>query len=295
MTRITATLALAALAGAALVALLALVGTVVPTPAAAQLGAPRPEPLVTDDLPPEQTLGVDFEQRLGVEVPLSTQFQDETGATVTLAEIADGKPLVLVPAYYECPMLCTLVINGVVTSLDTLQLTAGQEFEVAVVSIDPDETPAIAASAKSRHLARYGHEGGDAGFHFLTGDDVQIHAVTDTIGFHYKYVPERDEFAHTAGIVVLTPDGAVARYFYGVEYPPRDVRLALVEAADERIGSPVDEIFLYCFHYDPETGRYSAAILNIVRLGGVLTLGALGLYFLLSWRRGRLRAAEGEA
>lgn len=293
MTRTTTTFALTApLAVAALVALLA---TAVPTPAGAQLGPPRPDPLVTDSLPPAQTQGVDFEQRLGAEVPLDTTFQDETGATVTLAELAQGKPLVLVPAYYECPMLCTLVINGVVSSLDTLEFSAGEEFQVAVVSIDPEETPEIAAAAKSRHLGRYSHEGGEQGFHFLTGDDPQIHAITDTIGFHYKYVPERDEWSHTAGIVVLTPDGTVARYFYGVEYPPRDVRLALVEAADEKIGSPVDEVFLYCFRYDPETGRYSAAILNIVRLGGVLTLGALGLYFLLSWRRGRLRTAEGEA
>lgn len=292
MTRTTTTFSPAVALAAAFVAFLV---TAAPTPAFAQLGAPRPDPLVTDSLPPEQTQGVDFEQLLGAEVPLETSFQDETGATVTLAELANGKPLVLVPAYYECPMLCTLVINGVVSSLDTLEFTAGQEFEVAIVSIDPDETPELAAATKGRHLARYDREGGDAGFHFLTGDEPQIHAVTEAIGFHYKYVPERDEWSHTAGIVVLTPDGTVARYFYGVEYPPRDVRLALVEAADEKIGSPVDEVFLYCFRYDPETGRYSAAILNIVRLGGVLTLGALGLYFLLSWRRGRLRAAEGEA
>jgi len=292
MTRTTATHALVV---TALVAVVAIVATAAPTPAAAQLGAPRPDPLVTDSLPPEQTQGVGFEQRLGAKVPLGTPFQDETGATVTLAEVANGKPLVLVPAYYECPMLCTLVINGVVSSLDTLEFTAGQEFEVAIVSIDPDETPDIASATKTRHLGRYRHEGGDDGFHFLTGDDPEIHAVTDTIGFHYKYVPERDEWSHTAGLVVLTPDGTVAHYFYGVEYPPRDLRLALVEAADERIGSPVDEVLLYCFRYDPETGRYSAAILNIVRLGGVLTLGALGLFFLLSWRRGRLRAAEGEA
>ncbi|MGD2115164.1 MAG: SCO family protein [Acidobacteriota bacterium] len=264
-------------------------------PAAAQFGPPRPEPIAGEDGQPRQTEGVELEQKLGAQVPLSTEFLDETGAPVTLADLAEGRPIVLVPAYYECPMLCSLVLNGVVSSLDTLEFDADDQFEVIVFSFDPGETPEVAMEAKERYLARYDRPGAGGGFHFLTGEEESIRAVTEAIGYRYNYVPEKDEYAHTAGIVILTPGGSAARYFYGVEYPPRDVRLALVEAADETIGNAVDEVLLYCFRYDPETGRYSAAILNIVRLGGVLTLAALGLFMLWSWRRGRLRTAEGEA
>ncbi len=266
-----------------------------PEPAEAQFGPPRPDPIAQQEGTPQQTEGVDFEQKLGDQVPLDTPFVDESGATVTLGELAEGRPVVLVPAYYECPMLCSLVLNGVVSSLDTLEFDADDQFEVIVFSFDPGETPTMAAEAKKRYLERYDRPGAAAGFHFLTGDEESIRAVADAIGFRYNYVPENDQYAHSAGIVVLTPRGTVARYFYGVEYPPRDVRLALVEAADGTIGNAADKVVLYCFQYDPKTGTYSAAILNIVRLGGVLTVAALGLFMLWSWRRGRLRTAEGEA
>lgn len=266
-----------------------------PEPAQAQFGPPRPDPIAQEEGTPQQTEGVDFEQKLGAQVPLETPFVDETGSTVTLAELTEGRPTVLVPAYYECPMLCSLVLNGVVSSLDTMELTVDDEIEVIVFSFDPGETPTMAAEAKQRYLERYDRPGAGDGFHFLTGDEESIRAVADAIGFRYNYVPEKDQYAHSAGIVVLTPQGEVARYFYGVEYPPRDVRLALVEAADGTIGNAVDKVVLYCFQYDPKTGTYSAAILNIVRLGGVLTVAALGLFMLWSWRRGRLRTAEGEA
>lgn len=278
-----------------LAAVLATVCAVAPRPADAQFGPPRPEPIAGQDETPQQTEGVDFEQKLGAQVPLDTPFVDATGSTVTLAELSEGRSVVLVPAYYECPMLCSLVLNGVVSSLETLEFDADDQFEVIVFSFDPGETPELAAEAKQRYLERYDRPGAADGFHFLTGDEESIRAVADAIGFRYNYVPEKDQYAHSAGIVMLTPRGEVARYFYGVEYPPRDVRLALIEAADGTIGNAVDKVVLYCFQYDPKTGTYSAAILNIVRLGGVLTVAALGLFMLWSWRRGRLRTAEGEA
>ncbi len=284
------TFVLRVLAGAALLLAAGL-------PAAAQFGPPRPQDIGTyqKGAKPNAVAGVDFEQKLGAAVPLATRFRDETGRDVTLAELGRNKPILLVPAYYHCPMLCSLVLSGVASSLDTMELDAGQDFEVVVVSFDPKETPAMARAAKARTLRGYDRSGAASGFHFLTGDPPQIHAVMDAIGFRYNYLPEKDQYAHAAGIVVLTPAGKVARYYYGVEYPPRDVRLGLVEASGDKIGSLVDRVILYCCTYDPTTGRYSAAILNIVRLGGVLTLAALGLFFLVSWRRGRHRTSMGEA
>jgi len=276
--------------------LAALLAITIPPTAAAQFGAPRPAPVAGQNQQPKDTEGVDFVQKLGSQVPMGTTFTDETGAKVSLRELGHGKPIVLVPAYYECPMLCSLVLDGAVSSLDTLEFDAGKEYEMVVISFDPGETPKLAAESKRQHMAKYDHADGAAGFHFLTGDKPSIDAVMDAIGFRYKYIPRRDEYSHSAGIVVLTPEGKVARYFYGVEYPPRDVRLALVEASDMKIGSPVDKVILYCCRYDPETGRYSAAILNIIRVAGVLTLAAIGLFFLWSWRRGHHHeTVEGEA
>ena len=281
---------------AAASALALLAAALLPPTAAAQFGPPRPEPIVSPDGSgaPAAAEGVEFEQKLGAQVPMGTGFLSASGEAVSLAELTGGRPVLLVPAYYECPMLCSLVLSGVVSALDAVDLDAGQDYRVVVFSIDPEEGPEAAAEAARRHLRTDQRPAAAEGFHFLTGDEESIRAVADAIGFRYRYLPERDEFAHSAGIVALTPEGTVARTFYGVEYAPRDLRLALVEAADGTIGTPVDEVLLYCFRYDPETGRYSAAILNIVRLGGLFTLAALGLFFLVSWRRDRLRTAEGE-
>lgn len=228
---------------------------------------------------------VGIDQRLNEKVPLDLHFRDETGSDVRLGSYFGDKPVILALVYYQCPMLCTLVLNGLVSSLRALSLDAGKDFQVVVVSFDPTETPDLAAAKKATYLEEYRREGAEKGWHFLTGDEKAIRRLTQAVGFRYHYDPTIDQFAHATAITVLTPRGVIARYFYGVEYAPRDVRLGLVEAAHETIGSPVDQLLLFCFHYDVTTGRYSAAVLNLIRLGGVITLLALGGFIFLSRRR----------
>jgi protein SCO1/2 len=230
---------------------------------------------------------VGFDQRLGQPVPAELRFRDETGRQVRLADYLGRKPVVLVLAYYECPMLCTMVLNGLVGSLRALEFSAGREFDIVTVSFDPREPPALAAAKKSGYLSRYGRAGAAAGWHFLTGAEPEIQSLTRAVGFRYVYDPESDQFAHASGIVILTPDGRIARYLYGVEFAPRDLRLGLVEASANRIGSVVDQVLLFCFHYDPKTGRYSAAALGSVRIGAALTVAALGLFVASMVRRER--------
>jgi len=230
---------------------------------------------------------VGYDQRLGEQVPLDLPFRDEAGRTVTLRQYLGDKPVLLVPAYYECPMLCTLVLNGVVSALRALPFDIGREFRVVTVSFDPTETSELAAAKKERYLTEYRRPGAEAGWHFLVGDESSIRPVMASIGFRYAWDEAAKQFAHASGIVVLTPGGRVSHYFYGVEFPPRDLRLAFVEASNERIGSLVDQLLLFCFHYDPATGRYSQVALNAVRLGGVLTMLALGTFVFVMLRRDR--------
>lgn len=230
---------------------------------------------------------VGFDQRLGEQIPLNLQFTDEKGQTVALEGYFGQRPVVLALVYYECPMLCSMVLNGMTTSLRALKFEAGSEFEVVVVSFDPSETPDLARTAKQTYLERYDRPDAEDGWHFLTGDEQTIQTLTRSVGFRYVYLPEEDQFAHAAGILALTPDGRIARYFYGVEYAPRDIRLGLIEAADNQIGSMVDQVLLYCFHYDPTTGRYSAVAMNIVRLAALITIACLGFFLLRQWRRER--------
>lgn len=230
---------------------------------------------------------VGFDQRLGEQVPLDLEFLDETGRRVQLEQYFGERPVVLALVYYDCPMLCSMVLNGMVGGLRALDFDPGTEFEVLVVSFDPDESPELAGTAKQTYLERYDRPGTETGWHFLTGDQAAIQALTRSVGFRYVYLPEEDQFAHAAGILALTPEGRVARYYYGVEYAPRDLRLGLVEAADSRIGSMVDQVLLYCFHYDPTTGRYSAVAMNILRLAAGITLVFLGIFLLRQWLRER--------
>ncbi len=242
---------------------------------------------------PQALRGVGIDQRLDEQVPLDLEFRDETGQTVRLAEYFGSKPVILVLAYYKCPMLCTLVLNGLVRSLLDIPFDVGNQFAVVTVSFDARDTPALAAAKKKTYLERYGRSGAAEGWHFLTGTDDSIRRLTEAVGFHYSYDPKLDQFAHASGIMVLTPRGKIARYFFGVDFRARDLRLALVEASENKIGSLEDGILLFCYHYDPATGRYGLVILNLVRLGGVLTMLGLGTFLLLMWRRERRKKEAG--
>lgn len=228
---------------------------------------------------------VRYDQRLGEQVPLDLAFRDEAGRPVKLGDYLGRRPILLVLAYYRCPMLCDLVLQGVETGLKPLSLAPGKEFDVIVASIDPEETPALAAAKKQEILARYGRPGTAKGWHFLTGPQPSISRLANAVGFRYVTDHERNQFAHAAGIVILTPQGRISRYLLGVEYPARDLRLSFIESAGGEIGSLVDQVLLYCFHYDPAIGRYSAATLNIVRLAAIATVAGLVLLIALLRRR----------
>jgi protein SCO1/2 len=240
--------------------------------ASAQMGAvPPPRPATPGVL---QEIG--FDQRLGEALPLQAPFTDEHGRSVRLGDYFGKRPVVLSFVYYECPMLCTIGLNGLSAALKVLSFVPGQEFEVVTVSFDAKETPALAAAKKKTYLARYQRQGAEAGWHFLTGSDASIEALTRAAGFRYVWDEATKQFAHPAGLVVATPEGRISHYLFGVEYAPKDLRFALIEAASGRIGDAADQLLLYCYQYDPQTGRYSASILNVVRVLAVLTV--LGLF-----------------
>jgi protein SCO1 len=233
---------------------------------------------------PAQLKDVGLDQRLNEQVPLDLVFKDDTGKTVQLKEYFRKKPVILALVQYECPMLCTLILNGLVQSLNALVFDVGNQFEVISVSFDARETPELAASKKRAYLKRYLKKDSENGWHFLTAEESSIKELTKSVGFRYTYDPVKNQFAHASGIIVLTPEGKISRYFYGVEYSPRDVKLGLIEASANKIGSPVDQILLFCYHYDPATGKYSPMVYNIVRLGGILTVLALGSFMVTMWR-----------
>jgi protein SCO1/2 len=241
-------------------------------------------------LPPSlRKVGLD--QHLDEQVPLDVQFRDEAGLEVTLSEyFGHGKPVVLVLAQYRCRMLCTEVLNGLVRAMLDMNLNVGTDFDVITASFDPRETPDLAAAKKTTYLERYGRPGAEAGWHFLTGDSDSIDRLTKAVGFRYTFDAKNDQYAHASGIIVLTPAGKISRYFFGIQYPPRDLRLSLVEASSSRIGSSADQVLLFCFHYDPAEGKYGPAIMNFVRLGGLLTVAGLGALVCFLWRGERRRA-----
>ena len=234
---------------------------------------------------------VNIEQKLGSQIPLDLKFRDEAGREVRLAEyFAKGKPVALTLVYYECPMLCNQVLNGAVGAFQGLQFTAGKEFEVVTVSFDPREGPELAARKKETYLNRYKREGAAGGWHFLTGDEASVRALADAVGFHYAWDEQSQQFAHASALMVATPQGKLSHYFYGIDYAPVDLRLAFVEASAGKVGSPVDALLLYCYHYDPAAGRF-APVMGIMRVAGVLTV--LGLVaFILYLRRVTRRREE---
>ena len=234
---------------------------------------------------------VGFEQRLDAQLPLDVSLRDEHGETVQLGDYFGDKPVILSLVYFECPMLCTLSLNGLASALDVLSFDIGDEFDIVTVSFDHRETPELASAKKAAYIDRYGRAGAQTGWHFLTGDEANVKRLTEAVGFRFAWDPETEQWAHPAGVLVATPAGRLARYLYGIEYAPKDLRLALVEAAEHRIGSPVDQLLLYCYRYDPATGKYGAQIMTAVRAGGVLTVATL-VGFIVLMRRRELRAAK---
>ncbi|MGH7495770.1 MAG: SCO family protein [bacterium] len=243
-----------------------------------QLGASTPPPMLRN---------VGIEQNLNAPLPLDLIFVNESGHALALREFFGKKPVVLAFVYYECPMLCTQILNGLLESVRLVKFNIGEEYEVLTVSFDPGETPKLAAEKKKVYLQQYDRAGAEKGWHFLTGDSTAIKTLTQAAGFHYRYDPATDQFAHASGILVLTPQGKISKYFYGVEYSPRDLRLALVEAAENKIGSPVDQLLLYCFHYDPLTGKYSFVVINALRIAGIATVLSLATFMFVMLRRDR--------
>jgi len=230
--------------------------------------------------------GVGIDQKLDQQVPLNLTFTDEYGAKVPLSTyFQTKKPVILALVYYECPMLCTQILNGLESSLKVVSFDPGKDFEVVAVSFDPKDTWQLAASKKQMYLKRYGRANVANGWHFLTGDDANIKALTDAVGFHYKYDPVSQQFAHASGIQIITPQGRLSRYFYGVEYSSRDIRLGLVEASQNKIGSPVDQLLLFCYHYDPATGKYGALVMNMIRAAGAGFVLVCGGFLWIALRR----------
>jgi protein SCO1 len=264
------------LAGAALVAAL----LAHPSAARAQFTDPnqgigvRPELL--------NQVGVD--QKLNDDIPLNLMFRDEHGKPVELAQFFGSKPVILTLVYYNCPMLCTQVLNGLDRSLETLPMEIGKDFNVVTVSIDPTDRPVAAEAKQAMYAGMYQRAGAQYGWHFLTGDEPQIKQLANAVGFRYAYDPDSKQYAHASAIMLLTPSGKISRYFYGVSYPERDLRLGLVEASQGKIGTAADQILLFCYHYDPHTGKYGLLISRVLQLGGILTVLIGGIFLIFLFR-----------
>ena len=235
---------------------------------------------------PKSLKDVGIDQKLNEQVALDAVFKDEQGNNVRLGQFFHGKPVILSLVYYSCPMLCTQVLNGMMGSLRRVSFNIGEQFEVVTVSFDPKETPQLAAAKKLTYVKGYNRAGAEAGWHFLTGDEANIKRLTESVGFRYTWDEQTKQFAHASGIMVITPEGKIARYFYGIDYPPKDLRFGLIEASQNKIGTPVDALMLYCYHYDPATGKYGVAIMNVMRAAGVVTLVLIVGMLLLLRRRG---------
>ncbi len=233
----------------------------------------------------QKSIGID--QKLGDQIPLDLEFIDSSGARVLLRQYFDHKPIVLTLVYYECPMLCTQVLNSLLRAMNVLSFGIGTEFDVLTISVDPGETPELAAAKKAEYNKNYRGRAGSTGWHFLTGRQDQIEQLATAVGFRYEYDEDTDQYIHASGLMVLTPEGKLARYFYGIDYPPRDLRWGLVEAADGAIGNPVDQLLLLCYSYDPMTGKYGLYIRNSLRIGGLITVLALVGFIIAMLKRDR--------
>ena len=241
---------------------------------------------------PAMVQGVGIDQNLNAQIPLELKFKDETGQTVRLGQYFRQKPVVLALVYYECPGLCDLILNGLSHTMQQISLNVGSDYEVVTVSFDPKDTWQLATAKKANYIEKYNRPGAKEGWHFLTGDQASIKSLTETVGFHYNYDPISKQFAHASAIYVLTPEGKIARYFYGIEYKPRDFRLGLVEASANKIGTPADQVLLFCYHYDPTTGKYGMAVTQVTRVLGTATVLLLGGFVFIMLRRERHASSE---
>jgi len=249
--------------------------------AAGQLAS---DPMQSVGVRPELLKQVGIDQKLNQTIPLNLAFRDENGNRVELEQYFGQKPVILTLVYYNCPMLCTQVLNGVESGLKELPTDIGKQFEVVTISIDPTESHVLAKVKKEMYVGMYGRPGAAEGWHFLTGDEAQIKQLADAVGFRYAYDPDTKQFAHASAIMLLTPEGKISRYFYGIQFPSRDLRLGLVEASEGKIGTPVDQVLLFCYHYDPATGKYGLLISRVIQAGGALTVLILGIAMVILFR-----------
>jgi len=246
---------------------------------------------------PKPLKEVGIEQKLGDQMPLDAVLKDEAGNLVKLGDyFKSGRPVILAFVYYECPMLCNQVLNGLTGSLKGISFDAGKEFDVIAISFDAKEfdKPELAINKKAGYMTRYNRPGTEKGWHFLTGTQGELDKATSAAGFSYKWDDRSNQFAHAAAIMIATPDGKLSRYLYGIDYSPKDVKFGLMESAQAKVGNPAEQLLLYCYHYDPSTGKYGLSILRVMRLGGVLTLIGLGAMGFVFWRRGKRKAESSE-
>ena len=256
--------------------------------ALAQLKNPEPFDRGNRNQQPAIFDQIGIDQKLGAQAPLDLRFKDENGKDVQFGAYFNQKrPVILALVYYDCPMLCNQVLNGMTSALQVLKFNAGKEFEVVAVSFDPRETPELALAKRQTYLDRYKRAGAESGFHFLTGQKEAIDALTKTVGFRYSWDDKSNQFAHASALILLTPEGKVAQYYYGIEFSPKDMRLGIIEASNEKLGNVADRLLLYCYHYDPMTGKYGALVMRMVRIGGILTMVVLGGFIVFSVRRER--------
>ncbi len=234
---------------------------------------------------PDLLKNVGIDQKLNQSVPLDLTFRDENGKTVQLGQYFGQKPVILSLVYYTCPMLCTQVLNGMEAGLRNVSLNMGEDYNVVTLSVDPNEDAKLAKSKQELYSGVYGRPGAGDGWHFLTGDEANIKKLADAVGFRYAYDPDSKQFAHASAIMVLTPEGKLSRYLYGIQYPSRDLRLALVEASEGKIGTPVDSVLLFCYHYDPATGKYGLLVSRLIKGGGALTVLVIGCLMFVMFRK----------
>ncbi len=249
---------------------------------------------VTDNGLPKVLNEVGIQQKLNEYIPLDTEFKDENGNIVKLGEYFGKRPVILALVYYECPMLCNEVLNGLTGSIKGISFDVGKEFDVVAISFDSreNEKPELAKNKKEGYVKRYGREKTAEGWHFLTGSQDSIDKITKAVGFGYEWDEATNQFAHGGGIMILTPEGQLSKYLYGIDYSPKDVKFSIMEASENKVGSPVDQLMLYCYHYDPARGKYGLQIFNVLRISGVLTLLGMGTMLFVFWRRNKRKEEQ---